>query len=175
MLSNNDMQQMVILDSCISEALRLSTGSLIMREVIEPCTLTLSSGHTYSFRKGDNVGIFPPLLHRDSRIYSNPEDFQYDRFVNVPAEYTIDGTQVSSSLCFLPFGGGASYCPGRKFARNEIKTFVAQLFLRFDVSFENPADAPTLLEMDYSRAGLGIFFPKGGNVKLRVKRLTPAY
>jgi hypothetical protein len=43
------------------------------------------------------------------------------------------GQSVQASLCFIPFGGGATYCPGRKFARNEIKTMVAQLFVRFKV------------------------------------------
>ncbi len=45
-----------MIDSAISEALRLSSGSLIMRKVTEACSLTLSSGKEYTFRKGDNVG-----------------------------------------------------------------------------------------------------------------------
>jgi cytochrome P450 len=38
-----------------------------------------------------------------------------------------NGQKVPSSACMIPFGGGASYCPGRKFARAEIKTLVAQV------------------------------------------------
>lgn len=171
MISVDDMQRMEVFDSCISEALRLSSGSLIMREVMESCTLTLASGHTYSFRKGDNVGIFPPLVHRDPRIYPNPDEFQFDRFINAPSSYTLNGSNVQANLCFIPFGGGATYCPGRKFARNEIKTFAAQMFLRFQITFEDPEDLTKPVEMDFSRAGLGIFLPKNGNVKVKLTRM----
>jgi cytochrome P450 len=170
-LQVEDMHRLEVIDSCISEALRLSSGSLIMREVLEPCTLTLASGNTYSFRKGDNVGIFPPLVHRDTRIYSQPEEFQHDRFLNAPSSYCINGGTVQANICLLPFGGGVSYCPGRKFARNEIKTFVAQLFLRFTVTFEDEADAAKPVEMDYSRAGLGIFLPKNCDTRVKLARI----
>lgn len=158
---------MVVVDSCISEALRLSSGSLIVREAIEPTTLTLADGTTYNIRKGDNVGIFPPILHRDERFYSNPEKFQYDRFLNIPEKFEIDGSQVSSSQCFLPFGGGISYCPGRKFARNEIKTLVIHLLLKFNMTLEEESRGVSIT-VDYSRAGLGVFQPKECRLKLKL-------
>lgn len=54
-----------VLEACITEALRLASGSMIMRFVRhDQCQLTLTnSGNTYTFRKGDRVGIFPTLLH----------------------------------------------------------------------------------------------------------------
>jgi cytochrome P450 len=60
-----DLPNMVVLDSCISEALRLMSGSMIMRQVVpkEGGTLTLNSGKSYRFRQGDKVGIFPSLTH----------------------------------------------------------------------------------------------------------------
>ena len=53
-----------------------------------------------------------------------------DRFLanKCPAMMHLNsGRRVPSSACILPFGGGASYCPGRKFARAEIKALVAQV------------------------------------------------
>jgi cytochrome P450 len=38
---------------------------------------------------------------------------------------------IPTNLAFLPFGGGASLCPGRRFARNEIKTLFVMLHERY--------------------------------------------
>jgi len=66
-----DLPQMVVLDSCISEALRLMSGSLMMRQVVAPegGVLTLNSGKSYRFRRGDKVGLFPALVHYDEDFY----------------------------------------------------------------------------------------------------------
>mmetsp|Transcript_16611 Transcript_16611/g.25002 ORF Transcript_16611/g.25002 Transcript_16611/m.25002 type:complete len:518 (-) Transcript_16611:185-1738(-) len=178
LISADELRRMEVLDSCISEALRLSSGSLIMRKVTQACTLTLSSGNTYSFRKGDSVGVFPPLAHHDADIYPDPEEFRYDRFVGHPSTLTIDGKEVASSLCFIPFGGGVSYCPGRKFARNEIKALAAQLLLRFNIEFMRPTSSensrdpyvPPIPDVDYSRAGLGVFQPKDCHIKISLSK-----
>ena len=148
------------------------SGSLIVRQVIsDECSLTLNSGRTYKFRKGDKVAIFPTIGHYDSRIYSNPEEFIFNRFVNTPTTYTLDGKSISAGQCFLPFGAGATWCPGRKFARNEIKTVIAYLFAKFDVSFKD-VEAARRLKRNYdgSRAGIGIFPPSENNIELN---LTP--
>jgi hypothetical protein len=52
-------------------------------------------------------------------------------------------------------------------------TFFHYLLLHFhaQVSFEDPADATRPVEMDYSRAGLGIFSPKDTEMKVRLTRL----
>jgi hypothetical protein len=72
------------------------------------------------------------------------------------------GKSLASASAFLPFGGGASLCPGRRFARNEIKALVAVLLLRFDMQLAlSTADTTTngRPSFDGSRAGLGIFPP----------------
>jgi hypothetical protein len=141
-----------------------------MREAIAPVSLTISAEETYVFRKGDQIGIFPPLVHFDDRFYPNPEEFKYDRFLDVPQSYTVEGEEFPSSACFLPFGGGATYCPGRKFARNEIKAVVAHLLVSVDMCFSDPL-APNTASMDMGRAGLGIFIPKPNDIKLKLARV----
>ena len=42
-------------------------------------------------------------------------------------KHLANGQRIPASSCMIPFGGGASYCPGRKFARAEIKALVAQV------------------------------------------------
>lgn len=60
----------------------------------------------------------------------------------------------------MPFGGGYTYCPGRRFARNEVKTMVAFLLTRFDLTLVGTGNNTEQPEFDGARAGLGIFPPK---------------
>jgi len=142
--------------------------------------LTLSSGNQYSFRKGDRVGICPPLAHLDAELFPQPQAFLPRRWLPEGADVTAaevvaaaqgrlpmgslskGGKALASASAFLPFGGGASLCPGRRFARNEIKALVAVLLLRFDMRVTlSPAGETTngRPSFDGSRAGLGIFPP----------------
>jgi cytochrome P450 len=51
------------MDACITEALRLASGSMMMRQVIKTTKITLDSGKSYTIGRGDRVGIFPPMTH----------------------------------------------------------------------------------------------------------------
>lgn len=75
---------------------------------------------------------------------------------------------MHSTNIFLPFGAGITYCPGRRFARNEIKLLTMFLLSRFEFTLlEGPDYVP---EPDGSRAGLGIFSPKI-DAKVTVKKI----
>lgn len=167
------LQALKILDSCISEALRLMSGSLMMRQVmVDNFELTLSSGQSYKFRKGDKVGIFPTIAHYDNRLFENAEDFVYDRFVerSSAADGTNSVLSAKANSCFIPFGAGVTYCPGRKFARNEIKTVVYYLLRYFDTSFVDiQAARKKSRSYEPSRAGLGIFPPLDSGIEVTLK------
>lgn len=154
------------LDSAIREALRLSSGSLTVREVLEPFSLETRGG-TYSLRQGDRVCLAPFVTHRDPEIYDAPETYQHDRFYTEGAnkQFYKGGERVPLPL--MPFGAGLSMCPGRFFAMNEIKLFVAMALDAWDVDLGR-APAPTF---DYSRAGLGIY-PPIHDVTVRVRSTT---
>src|SRR3546814_8224213 len=85
-LTPEESERLVVLDSCISEALRLSAGSLMLRECVVSQTIEFPSGNSYSFRKGDLLGISPMIVHTDARHFENPDKFQYDRFINGTTE-----------------------------------------------------------------------------------------
>jgi cholesterol 7alpha-monooxygenase len=164
------LNKLVLLNACITETLRLSSGSLIMRIVKKPVTLTLSSGQSFSFRKGDHVGLCPPLTHMDSDVYEDPAVFNPDRWLQGSTDEQLmesslgkisllkDGKELPPGVAYLPFGGGATLCPGRKFARNEVKTLAVYLLKSFKLSLVNDDSKPP--EFDGSRCGLGIFPPK---------------
>ena len=158
-----------MLDSAIREALRLSSGSLTLRHVPEDLELELGST-TYSFRAGDRVCLAPFITHRDPEIFPEPERYRHDRFyVETGVKQFFKGGR-KVPLPLMPFGAGVSMCPGRFFAINEIKLFVAMCLRDFDFDFVDPDHATP--GFDLSRAGLGIY-PPVEDVELRLRRRAP--
>lgn len=80
-----------------------------------------------------------------------------------------DGKALPTGIAFMPFGGGATLCPGRRFARNEVKTLVVFLLQRFDFGFAQGSTAAKEPGFDGARAGIGIFPPKE-DVNVSIKR-----
>ena len=64
----DQLNNLHLLDACVTETMRIASGTLLMRIVQRPCSITLNSGNTYHFRKGDRVGIAPPITHHDSEV-----------------------------------------------------------------------------------------------------------
>ena len=95
--------------------------------------------------------------------------FRYDRFIEAGSEKT-DFFKEGQRLKYyrMPFGSGSTMCPGRYFALNEIKQFVALTLLYFDVQLLEGQSKATL---DYSRAGLGILLPTK-DVQFRYRQRT---
>jgi cytochrome P450 len=161
------LNKLVILNACITETLRMISGAMVLRTVQRPLSLTLSTG-TYNFRKGDSVAIVPPMTHFDSEIYEHPDTFNPDRWwIGTTEEELIEsssgkiplsknGKQLSSNVAFLPFGGGAGLCPGRKFARQKMKTLVVYLLKSFSLSLEENTNLP---EYDSALCGLRMYPP----------------
>ncbi|KAJ8797056.1 hypothetical protein J1605_001866 [Eschrichtius robustus] len=71
-LTREQLDSLVYLESTILEVLRLCSFSGIFRVVQEDLTLHLES-QDCCLRKGDFVGIFPPVLHYDPEIFEAPE------------------------------------------------------------------------------------------------------
>ncbi len=164
------LSQMVLLDSAIDEAFRITSGSLVIRVAREAMTLTLKDGRELALRAGDQVALYPYLTHHDAELFENPAEYRFDRFVEngkPKRNFERRGERVRHYL--MPFGGGVSMCPGRHFARNEIKLTVAFLLSAFDLELTDTA-VPAL---DQTRAGLGIL-PPAADVGFTLRRHTGA-
>lgn len=136
-----------VLDAAVSEALRLATASLTVRRVVADDYALPDGGPR--LRARDRVAVFPPLLHRDAdRVGADPDAFDVDRYLRDP------------DTPLMPFGGGISKCPGRAFARREIKACLAVLLRNYDVALVDP-NAPVPAS-DPTRVGLGIVGPTPG-------------
>lgn len=103
-----------ILDACVSETLRLASGSLTVRRVVgEGVDLKIQSMEkTVRLRKGDRVCLYPPMTHYDPEVFSNPESFDHTRFLNSssaagPVSPQKNGVPLTGSWP-MAFGGGGS-------------------------------------------------------------------
>ncbi|XP_077057643.1 cytochrome P450 7A1 isoform X2 [Siphateles boraxobius] len=169
-LSREQLDSMTVLESIIEEALRLSSASMMIRVANEDFTLTLDSGQTADIRRGDHVALYPQLIHMDPEIYPNPTEFRFGRFLDENGQrkthFFRNGRRLKHFL--MPFGSGASECPGRFFALHEIKQFLAVTLWRYDLHL---CDAGVQLDPDARRAGLGVL-PPSRDVPLRYRRRT---
>ncbi|MEQ2312482.1 hypothetical protein AMECASPLE_031484 [Ameca splendens] len=157
MLSKEQLDKLIFLESSINESLRLSSASMNIRVAQEDFSLRLDNDRSVGVRKGDIVALYPQSLHLDPEIYEDPQTFRFDRFVQDNREKT-DFSKTGQKLRYylMPFGSGSSMCPGRYFAINEIKQFVCLLLLYFDLQLDDAQNRPNL---DSRRAGLGILMP----------------
>lgn len=99
--------------------------------------------------------IFNPFFPSAASV--STQSFRFDRYLEDGQEKTDfykNGQKLKYYL--MPFGSGATMCPGRYIAINEIKQFVCLLLLYFDVELEDERDT---VRPDYARAGLGIMQP----------------
>lgn len=85
-LSQDQLNGLYFLDACITETLRLTSGSLIMRVAQRPTELILSSGNKYRFRKGDRVGLFPTLSHLDEEVFPAAQHFDPARWLGADSD-----------------------------------------------------------------------------------------
>ncbi|XP_055459126.1 cytochrome P450 7A1 isoform X1 [Psammomys obesus] len=157
-LDQKQLKNLPVLDSIIKEALRLSSASLNIRTAKEDFTLHLEDG-SYNIRKDDIIALYPQLMHLDPEIYPDPLTFQYDRYLDengkAKTAFYKNGKKLSCS--YMPFGSGATMCPGRLFAVQEIKQFLILMLSYFELELvESHIKCPPL---DQSRAGLGILPP----------------
>jgi cytochrome P450 family 135 len=97
-------------DAIVRETLRLRPpASGVLRRLREPLP---AAG--LELPAGANVLVPTSLLHRDPRLFAEPERFLPDRW--------SEGGQ--DERAYFPFGGGARRCVGEPLARAEIETVV---------------------------------------------------
>ncbi len=105
----------------MKEALRLYPPlTSIPRKAARDCSFG-----GYRIPKGTPVGISPIHTHHMPSIWTNPHDFDPERFAPERAEHK------RHAYAYLPFGGGAHLCIGQHFADMEVKSVMHQLLRRW--------------------------------------------
>mgnify|MGYP001043158865 FL=1 len=137
----------VYLESAINETLRLVGAPFMTRKCIRQAEVHLQDGRTITVKPNETLAWFGAVSHYDDRMFPNADKFIFDRFLNRKAD-TVPG--------YMPFGAGKSICPGRFFAKYEIKTCVAVLLRYMEYKLENVETVPPQIQ---SRIGVGIAPP----------------
>lgn len=81
-----------------------------------------------SIDKGSSVVVAPWLIHRHTKYWVNPNDFNPDRF---------DDSKAIEKDTYLPFGMGPRICIGASFAMQEAVLILATVIRHFTLELED--------------------------------------
>jgi len=115
-----DLPRLKLTRAVIDEALRLYPPAwLISRSVTEDDEIG-----GFRIPAGSIVFVCPFIVHRDARVWENPEGFDPDRFAPERAASIPRGA-------YFPFGAGPRQCIGASFATLEAQLVLATLWRSF--------------------------------------------
>lgn len=120
-VSSGHLEALAYAKQVAQEALRLYPPVYaILRDCVRPARLG-----TYAARAGDTLLISVCGLHRNPRLWSEPDRFRPERF-------SPDQAGAISRHQYLPFGAGRHVCIGRHVAMPALVLTVAQFAQQFD-------------------------------------------
>ncbi|RYP83580.1 hypothetical protein DL769_001334 [Monosporascus sp. CRB-8-3] len=154
------VKELRLIDSAIRESMRLTPFASVglprtdgdpeytdSRQVVHPDGISMVNSNARVAR-GTVLAVPIEPIHYDEEIYPNAYGFEPFRFAR-PGEMAnmlakINGNEqtrhtenarLSATLddAFLGFGFGKHACPGRFFAINEMKIFIAHMLLNYDI------------------------------------------
>ena len=115
-----DLPQLTYTEAVIKEAMRLYPPAWsIAREVKQP----FEAGG-YLIPEHANVVMSQWIMHRDRRFFSEPEEFQ-------PNRWMTGSCQKLPRFAYFPFGGGPRQCIGAGFAMMEAVLLLATIASQF--------------------------------------------
>ena len=128
----SDIQNLVYVQAIVKETLRLypAVPLLIPHEAIEDCHVG-----GYHIPKGTRLLVNVWKMHRDLAVWSNPEEFQPERFLT--SHTTVD--VLGQHFELLPFGSGRRSCPGINMGLQILHLTFARLLQGFDMA--TPSDS----------------------------------
>ncbi|GER50628.1 cytochrome P450 [Striga asiatica] len=142
----SDIPNLPYLQAVIKESLRLYPPGPISvpHEASQDCCIM-----GYKIPKGTRIIVNLWKLHRDPRIWAQPEDFVPERFLAGHAGVDFNGQFYE----FIPFGSGRRSCPGVTFAMQVAHLVLARLIQGFEIK----TGLDKVVDMS---EGMGITLPK---------------
>jgi len=146
------------MDAVLNEILRLYPLLTVLDRVcvkefvLPPAT---PNSKPVKLKPGDVIWIQPFAIHRDSKYYSQPNDFMPERFLNGE----MDG------LLYMPFGIGPRMCIAKRFAIMEMKIMLFHILQR--CVFE--PDAKTRIPVILSKKSYMVAAEDGNWLKIRTR------
>jgi cytochrome P450 len=122
-LDGDDIQNFVYLKAVIKETLRLYLPAplLLPRETREKCIVG-----GYHIPAKTIVYVNAWSIHRDSKIWKDPEEFYPERFLESSINF------LGHDFELIPFGAGRRICPGISIAVASLELTLANLLYSFD-------------------------------------------
>lgn len=112
--------QLNLLERVIKETMRLFPPlPTLARVAVEPNELG-----GMQINKGDRVVVSPYVTHRNADVYSNPLEFDPDRWLDNPP----------SLYQYLPFGAGTRYCVAANYAMTLLKVCASIIIPKYQYS-----------------------------------------
>jgi len=138
-VDESDIKNLVYLQAIVKETLRLYPPSpLVIRSLLEDCTL--SGGYHIPANTRIMVNVWK--VHRDERVWPNPDDFKPERFFTIHKDVELRG----QSFELIPFGSGRRSCAGISMALNMVNLALASFLQGFNVA------KPTNEDVDLSES-----------------------
>ncbi|KAJ9539350.1 hypothetical protein OSB04_032083 [Centaurea solstitialis] len=146
-IKESDITQLPYLQAVIKETLRLHPPAplLVPHEAIHNVDVQ-------GFIVPKNAQILCNIwaMGRDPNVWSNPEMFMPERFLEVGIDYK------GHDFKFIPFGTGRRICPGMSFAHRMLHIIIGSLIQKFDWKLDGNTSA---LDMDMEEK-FGLSLPK---------------
>lgn len=121
-----DISRLTYLDKVVRETLRLYPPIICTLRNIEVDLPTKIGDQEMTLPRGLMALIYIFSLHRNPKIYPEPDKFD-------PGRFEAKFAQELHPYAYLPFGGGPRNCLGQKFAIMEIKVALVEILRRFSV------------------------------------------
>ncbi|XP_064458393.1 cytochrome P450 4c3-like [Ornithodoros turicata] len=127
-VTKEDAKELKYLECVIKETLRLFPPLPILGRDFR--TDTTIGGHTIP--KGTVGLVLLYFLHRNPKVYENPNDFIPERFLETSAKH--------HPFAFIPFAGGLRNCLGQNYAKTEEKIVLSHILRNFRVISKVPTE-----------------------------------
>ena len=136
-VEESDLKNLVYIDAIFKETLRLyAPGPLgLPHESMEDCVV-----QGYKIPSGTRLLLNLWKIHRDPKIWPNPEEFKPERFLTTHKDIDLKGNHFE----LLPFGTGRRVCPGILFAQHASRLALATLIQQFEM--KTPGNEPVDME-----------------------------
>ncbi|KAK2971250.1 hypothetical protein RJ640_014258 [Escallonia rubra] len=144
-VEESDIKNLVYLQAVIKETLRLYPPAplAIPHESTEECTVG-----GYSIPKGTRLLVNIWKIHRDPLAWSDPSEFQPERFLTSDREIDVRGQNFE----LIPFGSGRRICPGISLGLRVLQLTLASVIHGFD--FVRPLNEPIDMSESFGLSNL---------------------